>query len=85
MSTYLERFSSLAGPVITCGPVLNWFELDNRGHRLIVSEDGAINRPAVAAAYAVKKYDKQAPDEISFEVRHSGTFYLNGCCILYDS
>ena len=55
MSTYLERFSSLAGPVITCGPVLNWFELDNRGHRLIVSEDGAINRPAVAAAYAVKE------------------------------
>ena len=69
MSTYLERFSSLAGPVITWGAVLNWFELDNRGHRLIVSEDGAINRPAVAAAYAVKKYDKQAPDEISFEVR----------------
>ena len=82
MSTYLERFSSLAGPVITCGPVLNWFELDNRGHRLIVSEDGAINRPAVAAAYAVKKYDKQAPDEISFEVRHFGTFCLNGYCFL---
>jgi hypothetical protein len=69
LSAYLDRFSSLAGPVITCGPVLNWLELDNRGRRLIVSEDGAINRPAVAAAYAVKKYAKQAPDEISFEVR----------------
>jgi hypothetical protein len=69
LSNYLDRFSHLAGPVITCGPVLNWLELDNRGHRLIVSEDGAINRPAVAAAYAVKEYAKQAPDEISFKVR----------------
>ncbi|TRY78083.1 hypothetical protein TCAL_16720 [Tigriopus californicus] len=67
LSGYLCRFSSLAGPVITCGPVLNWFELDNRGHRLIVTDDGAINTPAVAAAYVVKRYTKQAPDEISFE------------------
>jgi hypothetical protein len=35
LSSYLDRFSSLAGPVITCGPVLNWLELDNRGHRLV--------------------------------------------------
>ena len=69
LSTYLHRFSSLAGPVITCGPVLNWLELDNRGHRLIVTEDCAINTPAVAAAYAIKRYAKQANDEISFEVR----------------
>ena len=68
LSTYLHRFSSLAGPVITCGPVLNWLELDNRGHRLIVTEDCAINTPAVAAAYATKRYAKQANDEISFEV-----------------
>ena len=44
------------------------FELDNRGHRLIVTDDCAINTPAVAAAYAVKKYSKRANDEISFEV-----------------
>jgi len=48
--------------------VLNWLELDNRGHRLIVTDDCAINTPAVAAAYAVKRYAKQAADEISFEV-----------------
>ncbi|XP_040573239.2 uncharacterized protein [Lepeophtheirus salmonis] len=67
-SDYIKRFSTLAGPVITCGPVLNWFDLDNRGHRLLVSEDCAINTPAVAAAYAVTRYAKQASDEISFEV-----------------
>jgi hypothetical protein len=71
LSSYLFRFSTLAGPVITCGPVLNWFELDNRGRRLIVTDDGAINTPAVAAAYAVRRYAKQAPDEISFEVREN--------------
>jgi len=27
-----------------------------------------INTPAIAAAYAVKKYSAQQPDEISFEV-----------------
>ena len=68
LSSYLHRFSTLAGPVITCGPVLNWLELDNRGHRLIVTDDCAINTPAVAAAYAIKRYAKQANDEISFEV-----------------
>ena len=72
LSGYLDRFSCLAGPVITCGPVLNWLELDNRGHRLIITDDCAINTPAVAAAYAVKRYAKQAPDEISFEVSHTG-------------
>ena len=68
LSGYLNRFSGLAGPVITCGPVLNWLELDNRGHRLLVTDDCDINTPAVAAAYAVRRYAKQAPDEISFEV-----------------
>ena len=74
LSSYLHRFSILAGPVITCGPVLNWLELDNRGHRLIVTDDCAINTPAVAAAYAIKRYAKQASDEISFEVRKITTF-----------
>ena len=37
LSDYLVRLSALAGSVITCGPVLNWFELDNRGHRLFVA------------------------------------------------
>jgi len=43
--------------------------MDNRGNRLLVSDnDSAINLPAVGAAYAVKRYAAQAPDELSFEV-----------------
>ncbi|XP_059484271.1 mucin-17 isoform X2 [Neocloeon triangulifer] len=68
LSDYLSKFSELAGSTINCGPVLNWLELDNRGHRLIVTEDNAINTPAVAAAYAIRRYVAQAADEISFEV-----------------
>jgi len=68
LSAYLSRFSSLAGPLVTCGPVLSWLEVDNRGNRLIITDDSDINTPAVAAAYAVKRYSKQAQDEISFEV-----------------
>ena len=66
----MARFSALAGDGgITCGTVLNWLELDNRGNRLIVTDDSTdINTPAVAAAYATKRYAKQASDEISFEV-----------------
>lgn len=67
-STYLYQLSAIAGPLITCGPVLGWLELDNRGHRLIVTDDSDINTPAVAAAYVVKRYVAQASDEISFEV-----------------
>ncbi|GBN11060.1 Rho GTPase-activating protein 32, partial [Araneus ventricosus] len=67
LSEYLERFSQLAGSLINCGPVLNWFELDNRGNRLIVTDE-AINTPAIAAAYVVVPYTAQATDEISFDV-----------------
>jgi len=43
--------------------------MDNRGNRLIVSDnDSAINLPAVGAAHAVKRYSAQAQDELSFEV-----------------
>ena len=90
LSAYLERLSKLAGSVITCGPVLNWFELDNRGNRLVVTGGGGgagggvdgfevvggINTPAVAAAYAVKSHAKKASDEISFEVGKSNRYHL---------
>ena len=68
VAAYLAQLSSIAGPLITCGPVLGWLELDNRGHRLIVTDDSDINTPAVAAAYVVRRYVAQAQDEISFEV-----------------
>jgi len=70
LTDYLNRFSTIAGNLINCGPVLSWFELDNRGRRLLVPDGDTcpINTPAVAAAYSVKRYSAQAPDEISFEV-----------------
>nr|XP_045581735.1 GTPase-activating protein CdGAPr-like isoform X3 [Procambarus clarkii] len=68
LGEYVARLSEVAGSLITCGPVLNWLELDNRGHRLIVTDDSDINTPAVAAAYVIKRYIAQASDEISFEV-----------------
>ncbi|XP_064599453.1 uncharacterized protein LOC135465995 [Liolophura sinensis] len=68
LSQYLERLSSIAGSMINCGPILNWFELDNRGNHLLAVDDSGINTPAIAAAHAVKRYTAQAADEISLEV-----------------
>ena len=34
----------------------------------MLTEDSAINVPAVAAAHVIKRYTAQASDEISFEV-----------------
>lgn len=70
LSKYCERFSEIAGSLINCGPVLSWLQLDNRGRRILVTDGDncPINTPAVAAAYAVKKYQAVAADEISFDV-----------------
>ncbi|KAK2191607.1 hypothetical protein NP493_50g04042 [Ridgeia piscesae] len=68
MAVYLHRFSAIAGSMINCGPILSWLEMDNRGNRLIVTDDSAINTPAVAAAHAIRRYSAKALDEISFEV-----------------
>ena len=58
--------------------------MDNRGHRMIVTDDSAINTPAIAAAHVIRRYTAQAADEISFEVsfflffiKHA-TFFLVG-------
>ena len=45
-----------------------YIQMDNRGHRLLVTDDSAINTPAVAAAHVVRRYTAQAQDEISLEV-----------------
>ncbi|XP_063220285.1 GTPase-activating protein CdGAPr isoform X3 [Bacillus rossius redtenbacheri] len=70
LTDYLAKFSNIDSSFINCGPVLNWLELDNRGRRLLVpdGDNCAINTPAVAAAYSIKRYIAQAGDEISFEV-----------------
>lgn len=58
---YLARFSSIADNSVNCGPVLNWLQMDNKGHRLLVpsEESRSINTPAVAAAYSVRRYVSQ--------------------------
>lgn len=57
----MERFSSIADNSVNCGPVLNWLQMDNKGHRLLVpsEESRSINTPAVAAAYSVRRYVSQ--------------------------
>lgn len=52
------------------------FQLDNRGNRLLVPEESAINTPAVGAAYVIKRYSAQATDEISFEVKYYFFLFL---------
>ena len=37
----------------------------------MVTDDSAINTPAVAAAHVIRRYSAQANDEISFEVRQN--------------
>ncbi|KAK4878829.1 hypothetical protein RN001_011335 [Aquatica leii] len=70
LSDYLDRFSQIADNSINCGPVLNWFQMDNKGNRLLVpsEESRSINTPAVAAAYSVRRYVSQARDELNLEV-----------------
>lgn len=71
VSIYLSRLSSIASDAMTCGPVLTWLQLDNKGRRLPVADSDTmltINTPAVGAAYGIRRYVAQACDEISIEV-----------------
>ncbi|XP_076253784.1 GTPase-activating protein CdGAPr isoform X3 [Rhynchophorus ferrugineus] len=70
LAIYLERLSQIADNSVNCGPVLNWLQMDNKGHRLLVpsEESRSINTPAVAAAYSVRRYVSQARDELNLEV-----------------
>lgn len=58
VAEYLMRFSGIASDSVTCGPILTWFQLDNKGHRLPLAEPDtmkSINTPAVGAAYGIRK------------------------------
>lgn len=70
LKAYLERFSEIVDNSLNCGPILNWLQMDNKGHRLLVpsEESRSINTPAVAAAYSVRRYVSQARDELNLEV-----------------
>jgi hypothetical protein len=68
---YLSRLSRIASDSMTCGTVLTWLQLDNKGRRLPVADSDTmitINTPAVGAAYGIRRYVAQACDEISIEV-----------------
>lgn len=71
VSNYLNRFSNIVSDSLTCGPILTWFQLDNKGRRLPLADIDtmkSINTPAVGAAYGIRKYTAQACDEISIDV-----------------
>ncbi|XP_055540559.1 GTPase-activating protein CdGAPr isoform X2 [Wyeomyia smithii] len=71
VGAYLTRLSVIASDAMTCGPVLTWLQIDNKGRRLPVADEQTmkcINTPAVGAAYGVRRYVAQACDEISIEV-----------------
>jgi len=69
LAVYLDRFSEIAfvNP-INCGPILNWFEIDNKGNRLFAIDDSPINIPGVAAAVVKKRYVAQSLDELNLDV-----------------
>ncbi|XP_031559781.1 rho GTPase-activating protein 32-like isoform X2 [Actinia tenebrosa] len=68
LQSYLTRLTEIADNVMNCGPVLNWFEVDNKGNHLLLTDDSAINVPAIAAAHVIKRYTAQGADEISLDV-----------------
>jgi hypothetical protein len=69
LAMYLTRFCEIAfiNP-INCGPILNWFEIDNKGNRLFAIDDSPINIPGVAAAVVKKRFVAQGLDEICLDV-----------------
>ncbi|OTF71494.1 CDC42 GTPase-activating protein-like protein, partial [Euroglyphus maynei] len=69
IDNYLEQLSTIVGTsLLTCGPILHWFEMDNHGNRLI-KEESDINTPAIGAAFVTKKYcKKDVETEISLDI-----------------
>nr|XP_006823813.1 PREDICTED: rho GTPase-activating protein 32-like [Saccoglossus kowalevskii] len=68
-SVFYGSSPSHAGSVrVESGQSLFYSKVDNHGNHLIVSEESAINIPAVAAAHVVKRYVAQSNDELSLQV-----------------
>lgn len=58
IAEYLEQFSTIVSDSLTCGQILSWFQLDNKGQRLPLADSDtmkSINTPAVGAAYGIRK------------------------------
>lgn len=59
VAEYFECFSVIISDSLTCGQILSWFQLDNKGQRLPLADSDtmkSINTPAVGAAYGIRKY-----------------------------
>ena len=69
MQIYLARFFEIVyTSLINCSSVLNWFEVDNKGNRLLDTESSFINTPGVAVALVRKRFESKDFDEISLDV-----------------
>ena len=56
--------------ITVCRYCVTSLQMDNRGNRLLVTDDSsAINTPAVSAGHVIKRYQAQAPDELTLQVR----------------
>ena len=59
-------------------------QMDNRGNRLLVTDDSsAINTPAVSAGHVIKRYQAQAPDELTLQVRGQVFMCLHAIMAFY--
>lgn len=69
LQIYLARFFEIVfTSLINCSSVLNWFEVDNKGNRLLDTESSFINTPGVAVALVRKRFESKDFDEISLDV-----------------
>ncbi|XP_063680372.1 rho GTPase-activating protein 33-like isoform X2 [Bolinopsis microptera] len=70
LSYYFERFTKLVREAIhlKCGSILNWLEMDNRGHHFLWHVNSAINVPAIAVATVTRNYVKREDDELELRV-----------------
>lgn len=58
VGAYLERLTEIVSDSLTCGQILTWLQLDNKGQRLPLADSEtmkSINTPAVGAAYGIRK------------------------------
>lgn len=58
IGAYLERLTAIVSDSLTCGQILTWLQLDNKGQPLPLADSEtmkSINTPAVGAAYGIRK------------------------------
>ena len=74
MDNVIQYFKILAQLInshctsFNCSLVLSWFELDNKGNHLSVSELHSLNIPAIAAAQVVKRHVAESDNELNLDL-----------------